>query len=365
MAGSSLERGIKARLHAAAARLLAPRSGIPIPSRVRRILVTKQHNQMGDFILASPILANLARAYPGASIDYLASPVQAEVAGLVPEIRRVWLLEGRGIVGRGRRLPALVRALRRERYDLAVCVVTVSYSTTSALVLALSGARFRVAGRVPASPRGASLFHREVALPEGAHETDRALAHLAVLGIAPAAREPRLVATREERETARCLLATLGWGEGEPLVGIHPGAGKAPNRWAPSRFGEVARRLLAREGTRVLLLAGPREEPLLEAMAIPAGPRVARMTGLSLRQFAGVASRLTLYLGNDTGTLHLAAALGVPTLGLYGPTDPAIWAPVTPLGRTLRAPGDDLARLSVDKVDATLEAMLVKIYSES
>lgn len=145
MAGSRLERAIKARVHAVAARVLAAPRGVPIPARVRRILVTKQHNQMGDFILASPLFANLARAFPGAAIDCLASPVQAEVAGLVPEIRRVWLLEGRGIVGRAGRLLPLVRALRRQRYDLALCVVTVSYSTTSAILLALSGA--------PSAPR--------------------------------------------------------------------------------------------------------------------------------------------------------------------------------------------------------------------
>jgi len=365
VAGSRLERAIKARVHALAARALAPPRGVPIPARVQRILVTKQHNQMGDFIVASPLFANLARAFPGSAIDYLASPVQAEVAGLVPEIRRVWLLEGRGVVGRGRRLLPLVRALRRERYDLALCVVTISYSTTSAVLLALSGARFRVAGRIPTSPRGGSLFHREITTPKGLHETDRALAHLAALGIAPTTREPRLVATPEETETARCLLATLGWGEGDIVVGIDPGAGKVPNRWPAPRFGEVVRRLLAREGVRVLLLAGPREESLVDAMEVPSAPRVARMVGLSLRQLAGMMSHLTVYLGNDTGTLHLAAALGVPTLGLYGPTDPATWAPVSPLGRTLRAPGGDLARLTPEDVDIALESMLVRLYSES
>lgn len=365
MAGRRLERAIKNRAHALAARLVATPHGVAIPARVQRILVTKQHNQMGDFILASPLFANLARAFPGAAIDYLASPVQAEVAGLVPEIRRVWLLEGRGIVGRGRRVLSLVRSLRQERYDLALCIVTVSYSTTSALLLSLSSARFRVAGRIAQSPRGRSLFHREIAIPEGFHETDRALAHLAALGIAPGQRTARLVATREEIETAGYLLAALGWREGDVLVGIHPGAGKAPNRWPAAHFGEIARRLLAREGVRVLLFAGPKEEPLLDAMDVPPGRRVARMTGLSLRQVAGLASRLTLYLGNDTGTLHLAAALGVPTLGLYGPTDPAIWAPVSPVGHTIRAPGHDLARLHPDTVDSLLETMLVKLYSES
>lgn len=355
---------MKSGAHALAARLLGPPPGAAVPARVARILVTKQHNQMGDFILASPLIPNLARMYPRAAIDVLASPLQAEVAGLIPEVRRVWLLEGRGLAGRSFSIPRLVHALRAERYDIAISVTTVSYSTTSALLLAASGARFRVAGRIATSPRGRSLFHREVPIPDGVHETDRALAHLAALGHAPATREPRLAATREEVETARLVLAALGHAAGEVVVGIHPGAGKRPNRWPAPLFGELARRLLAKEGIRVLLFAGPGEEALLDAMEVPAGPRVARLAGYPIRQLAGIFTNLAAYVGNDTGTLHLAAALGVPTLGLYGPTDPGIWAPVSRAGRTLRAPREDLERLSPSAVERELDMMLVTHYSE-
>lgn len=352
---SRLDCALKTRAHALAARWFAPPEGTPIPSRVERILVTKQHNQMGDFILASPLVASLAAAYPDAAIDYLASPVQAEAAALVPEIQRVWRLDGRGVAGRGPRLVPLVRALRRERYDLAISIVTFSYSATSALLLALSGARFRVSGRIAKSPAGRSLFHREVVIPDGGHETDRALAHLAALGHAPTRREPRLIAAREEVEAARLALKSLGHAPGETLVGIWPGAGKLANRWPAARFGEVARRLLARRETRVLLFAGPGEEGLLHRMEVPSCPRVARMPGLTIRKTAALFSFLDLFLGNDTGPLHLAAALGIPTLGLFGPTDPAVYAPISARGRILRAPEKDLSRLSVDAVEGALQ----------
>ena len=207
------------------------------PARPERILVTKQHNQLGDFILATPILESLAAAYPGAAIDYLASPVQAEAAGLSPTIRRVWLLAGKGISGRGRSLPALIRGLRRERYDLAIVLVTVSYSTTSALIAALSGARYRIAGRIAKSPPGAGLFHAEVTIPEEAHETDRVLAHLAALGIEPSTRRPRLAVSDGEVAQARRIVRASLADPGEILVGIHPGAGKLPNRWPAAAYG--------------------------------------------------------------------------------------------------------------------------------
>lgn len=360
-----LERAFKSRAHRAAALLLGPGPGAPFPTRVDRILVTKQHNQMGDFILASPVIDSLSAAFPGAAVDYLASPVQAEAAGLSPTIRRVWLLDGKGISGRGPRLPGLVGALRRQRYDLALVLVTVSYSTTSALIGVLCGARYRVAGRIGTSPGGRSLFHREVAIPDEGHETDRALAHLRALGIEPSTRRPRLEIPREEVLLARKILGASGGARGDLWVGLHPGAGKLPNRWPAAAFGELGRRLLSREGIRLLLFAGPREEHLLSAMDLPSGPRVVRWAGVSLRAFAAAIKTLSLYVGNDTGALHLAAALGVPTLGLFGPTDPSVWAPVTPVGRVLRAPGCHLDRLPPETVESAIEKMLINTYSES
>lgn len=365
MARRDLERLVKGAAHSLVARAIGPRPGASPPAHPRRILVTKQHNQLGDFILATPLIASLARAYPDASVDYLASPLQAEAAGLVPEIRRVWLLEGHGIQHRGGRVLPLLRSLRARDYDLAISVVTVSYSTTSALLLALAGARYRIAGRIAKSPRGRSLFHAETPIPEGRHETDRALSHLAPLGIAPGVRTPRLSVPEDEVRTARLVLAAGGWREEEIAIGLHPGAGKLPNRWPAPRFGELARRLLERPGTRILLFAGPGEEPLLDAMNVPPGPRVLRMTRLTLRSLASFLRCLTLYVGNDTGTLHLAAALGVPTVGLFGPTDPAIWAPRSPRGVVLRGEGEQTAALSVAQVESAVVERLAALYSES
>ncbi|MFN0150766.1 MAG: glycosyltransferase family 9 protein [bacterium] len=353
-----LERRWKSLALRLAAGAIGPRGGSAPPSDVRRILVTKQHNQLGDFILATPLIASLARGYPGATIDYLANPLQHEAARLVPEVDRVFLLEGRGIAHRGPRLAPLVRALRARRYDLAICVVTVSYSTTSALLLALSGARFRLAGRIATSPSGPSLFHREVPVAEDAHETDRALAHLAGLGIEATTRVPRLIVPDDEWRAARRALAASGAAQSDAVVGVHPGAGKLPNRWPAPLFGELVRRLLRDTRVRVAIFAGPRETALVDAMGGEPDPRVLRMPQLSMRQLASHIRGLSLYVGNDTGTLHLAAALGVPTVGLFGPTDPAVWAPNTPRGVVLRATSTRIDDLSIDAVEACVRERL-------
>jgi ADP-heptose:LPS heptosyltransferase len=89
------------------------------------------------------------------------------------------------------------------------------------------------------------------------------------------------------------------------------------------------------------------------------------MTRLSLRSLASFLRCLTLYVGNDTGTLHLAAGLGVPTVGLFGPTDPAIWAPLSPRGIALRGSDEKTAGLSVAQVESAVVERLAALYSES
>ena len=103
----------------------------------------------------------------------------------------------------------------------------------------------------------------------------------------------------------------------------------------------------------------------IEMSAKDMAPRVARVSGISLRALAGFMSLLSCYVGNDTGTLHLAAALGLPTLGLYGPTDPAIWAPVSPLVRTVRAPGENLDRLPFEHVKRQLDTSLPMLCADN
>ena len=120
------------------------------------------------------------------------------------------------------------------------------------------------------------------------------------------------------------------------FLAVHPGSGSPSKNWPTSRFLEAAGRLAGPEPW--LLVAGPAEAGL-EA---PRGAILAREW--PLRVLGAALARAGLFLGNDSGVSHLAAAAGAPTLALFGPTDPALWAPVGPRVTTLRAPGGSLAR---------------------
>jgi ADP-heptose:LPS heptosyltransferase len=144
--------------------------------------------------------------------------------------------------------------------------------------------------------------------------------------------------TDEERQRADASTRELPDG----FVSVHPGSGSPAKNWPFARFVETARALA--EGRRWLLVAGPAES----ALAAPADAVLAREW--PLRVLGAALTRSSLFLGNDAGVSHLAAAVGAPTLALFGPTDPSLWAPVGPRVKTLRAPGGSLDALGVAAV---------------
>ena len=195
--------------------------------------------------------------------------------------------------------------------------------------------------------RGARLLVHDPAPPEnGPHASfwlARALEPLAVR--VEAEPPPPLVFGDDERRDAHARTGDLDDG----FLAVHPGSGSPAKNWPAERFAEAARRLSG--GRPWLLVLGPAEE---ESAAWP-GAVVAREW--PLRPLGAALSRAGLVLGNDSGVAHLAAASGAPTLTLFGPTDPALWAPVGRSVATLRAPGGALRALDVDVVVAAALAV--------
>ena len=122
----------------------------------------------------------------------------------------------------------------------------------------------------------------------------------------------------------------------EGAVYIHPGAGKHKNRWSAGGFAAVARELL-RRGYSVLWLEGPQDSGTVDEVTAALGMSLPVVRGESIPMLAARFSRAALYLGNDTGPLHLAGAVGSPTVGVYGWSDPAEWSPVGRCVKSVRA----------------------------
>jgi ADP-heptose:LPS heptosyltransferase len=132
---------------------------------------------------------------------------------------------------------------------------------------------------------------------------------------------------------ARSFLGNLGLEERDDVLAIHPGSGSPVKNWSPESFAKVADRVSGR--TKVLLISGPAQDGVEEVRRAMKNGRPLVAENLSLLQLAALLRRSTTYLGNDSGITHLAAALGLPTVAIFGPTDPAIWGPRGPEVRIL------------------------------
>ena len=147
----------------------------------------------------------------------------------------------------------------------------------------------------------------------------------------------------------------------QSFIALHPGSGSARKNWMPERWVAVVEGLLETQPSLGLLVMGGEadERPLAEVLKrVGARAQVAR--DLPLPHLAAVLQRCQLFLGHDTGIAHLAAASGAPCLLLFGPTDPAVWAPRNAQVRVLEAPCGDFARLSADRVLAEALRMLAR-----
>lgn len=267
----------------------------------------------GDMVLTTPLLRGVRRAAPSARVTLLHA---LRTEGLV---RRCPHLDDRIVYdkrGESRGAPAalrLARELRRRRYDL---VVSPHRSIRSGLLALASGAERRVGF----DHHPSALFYTDV-VPYSRWESTfvrRKLRLLEPLGIVEPDERTEAYFDGDDAAEAKVLLEEAGLGP--PFAVLAIGSAWATKRWPPRRFGELAA-LLGERGIAVALVGGPSDrEAAAEARRF--GPS-ADLTGrTTFGALAAILSRAALFVGNDSGTLHLASAAGTPSVALFGPTGP-------------------------------------------
>lgn len=299
--------------------------------RPRRILIVRQQNQMGDMVCATPVFRTLREAYPDAGIALVTAPVNREVVQHNPHLDRIFTFEQK-LWRRPGRLLAFLREIRGFQAELAFVLASVSFSVTSAGLALASGARWVVGA--DSEPFGLDLSRHAFSLEMPSkpvldvNAVDHGLAPFEALGFGIPSRRTVVRPAAAEREAARSILSDLGMEPG--FWAVHPGAGKRQNIWPAGNFAEVIRRALA-AGRPVLILHGPADAGPLARLQELLGDRIGAGVKVAPPSPVGVGAALLdeaeRFLCNDTGVMHVAGALGVPTVALFGPTDPALWKP--------------------------------------
>jgi heptosyltransferase-2 len=283
-------------------------------------------NWLGDAVLSLPVLDACFQLWPEANLTVLA---RAQVAELFearePEVHVLGYERGNG-PQRLRSLMGIGRRLRREGFELAILLPN---SLSSAIMVRLAGVPQRVG--YSTDGRGWLLTQRfeDRRKERGLHQVDYYLGLLHGFGVSQVDRIPRLKLKPEVIEKGLALLDGLGIDANELLIGVHPGAAYGETkRWFPERFANVMD-LLHKPGRRFILLGGPGEEPLAEKISGFMAHQPVNIVGkTTIAEALVLISRSGLFLSNDSGLMHAAAAMRIPQVALFGSTDPEKTAPL-------------------------------------
>jgi heptosyltransferase II len=311
-------------------------SWIPVafnPSSVSRVCV-RATNWLGDAVMSLPAIRAIRQVFPHAHVAVIARPWVADLYARESSVDRVIVYTSQKGLGAKRAFAAM---LRREHFDAAILLQN---AFDAALIAWLAGIPERIGYNRDA--RGL-LLTQAIPVPEPGeiprHERFYYLELLRRAGMIerfPGTEAIRLDGIGPARQAGMAHMARLGIAG--PAIGISPGAayGNA-KRWYPERFASVAREL---EPAAVLIFGSAGERPLCETVAETlrlAGTNVHNLAGeTTLREFIDLAAACRLFLTNDSGAMHVASALGVPTLAVFGATDDTTTGPTGPLARVVR-----------------------------
>ncbi len=337
---------------------------IPRSLRPSRVVVLRPRG-LGDIVLSSAVLDALRRAWPEVAIDFIAERAGRALLEMDPRVDGLFLLDGEAGSGRIQGGGALAAAawMRSRHPDI---VIDLFSNPRTAILTALSGAPWRIGldkrmrrlvynVRVPRFRGGPEQDHRyarevQLDLLRGAGirwEGD-------AVAIAPIAPEDEAFATEQ--------LAALDYPEGAPFGALLPGGSWESKRWSPEGFAGAGRALADRLGHPTLIVWGPPEREDAERIAVALGKAGRLAPPSTLRQMAAFLGRPALLVSTDCLGRHFAVVQDVPTVGIFGTTDPRDWTPSTGPFRSVRGGGEagstSLRDLPADAVVAEIDRLI-------
>ncbi len=282
---------------------------------IEKILIIHQ-GALGDFICCLPALACLRRAFPDAHLTLMGYPRVLEVvrnryyADAIVSVDRAdiaLLYQG------GHEYPPSLRDFLR-RFQL-IGAVSSNRNPFAENLRKISRGRVVVIPPFPPQGKAFHMVDHLLSLPRG-------------LGVPVHTDRPRLYLQNRDREKGEAFLKDRGIEPDALLIAIHPGSGSRAKTWPPERFLELAETLVADHQAKMLWIMGPGEEDTKEEFLRTHGSKgPVILDGLSLPHVGAILERCSVFIGNDSGITHMAAALGVPVVAIFGPSDPIRWGP--------------------------------------
>jgi ADP-heptose:LPS heptosyltransferase len=328
---------------------------------IERILVIRSHDHLSDYLLSTPALRALREHFPKAHIALAVRPRAGEAARFCEFIDELLVYPERG----GWATPTWRAFLRqlRQGFDLAVVLNTVSHSLTSDLLAHYSRSKHVLGSAAFRFPHCSRNFFYDLIAPywDGVkHHTDRNLDLMRHIGVDTKDRRSTMTLLPEERAAGKKFLTDAGVTDDDLVVAMHIGAGKVRNRWHPENFAAVASRLQKEFDARVVAVWDAHEQNLGFHFLSSLDFRPILAKGLSVRQIAAILANCRLFIGNDSGTMQVAAAVKTPLIAIFGANDPEEWKPVGDEFIAIRAASRQCADVGAEQVVELLKSLLAK-----
>jgi heptosyltransferase-2 len=307
--------------------MLRVKSREPFPLKGTQNILVRSTNWIGDVIMTLPALAAVRKTLPGAKISILAKPWVAEIYHICPDVDEVILFQSPGIhnglAGKFR----LAADLKKKNFDAAILLQN---AIEAAIIVHLAGIPVRAGYN--SDGRRFLLTHSVQRTKEirKVHQIDYYLEMVKALGFESAGRDVRLQPGNDYAGIAEKLLKTYEMESGGPLIGMAPGATYGPAKmWFSDRFARVADRLVETFGARVLLFGSHGDHDVASSVRQFASHPLRNIAGrTTLKEAIALIARCSLFISNDSGLMHVAGALGIPTIAIFGSTNPITTSPV-------------------------------------
>lgn len=297
--------------------------------RIKRILVVKP-SSIGDVVHALPAVAALRRGFPDAFLAWMVEEEAADIVVGNPHLdevivssRKRWggeLKQGSLRFSALREMWEFLKMLRTRRFDL---VIDLQGLLKSGIPSFLSGAPYRL-GYLEAREMSHIFLTHKVSVDNGKmHSVDRYLAILPVLGISAGEKDFSIATTPRDEERMASLLESHGVQPGEIQIVLNAPTRWPSKRWPQEKFAELGDLLASRLGARIILTGGRADVAIVEEIASLMVARPVVLAGkTSLKELCSLVKHVDLMVTCDSGPMHIAAAMGTPTVTLFGPTDP-------------------------------------------
>ena len=327
----------------------------------RNILII-DFGQLGDVVMSLPALRAVRERFPRARVTVAIGKPAAEIirmsgyADTTIEVDRVALRDGFKPLS-VLKIFQVAQDVRSRQFDFVIDLH--SFAETNLLGF-FSGSPRRLFSRrrgrsldflanfKPAPPREETNRDR--------HQVDRYLDVLRPLGITVAERVPRLATNFEDGREVDRLLQKSKADTGAPLIGLFPGAGHESRRWPLERFAQLADSISRNDAVRPIVFAGPEERALIPEMRAMFPSSTVILDKLTIRQLAAAQARLSVFVSNDTGPLHIAAAVGTPVVLLLDGRAPDSYIPLSEPKRVIY--GATISEIPLDQVYDATRALL-------